>query len=151
MGKLASPSARPSKIPTNRLARRKLRLNVSTTTYREQSRVFLAQASEELARGDLRQASEKGWGAAAQIVKAAAEARGWEHDGRSALYRVISNLVKETGDSDIRYLFAAAGNLYSYGDILDAEYIEFYLSRVRTLIEKVEALLPGGLNGGGRS
>ena len=124
---------------------------MSTTTHREQSKVFLAQASEELARGDLERASDMGWYAAAQIVKAAAEARGLEHDGRPALYRVISNLVKETGDSDIRYLFAAAGDLYSYGDILDAEYIEFYLSRVRTLMEKVEALLAGGLNGGGRS
>ena len=33
-----------------------------TTTYREQSRVFLSQAHEELAKGDLQQASEKGVG-----------------------------------------------------------------------------------------
>ena len=33
-----------------------------TTTYKEQSRVLLAQAFEELAKGDLAQASEKGWG-----------------------------------------------------------------------------------------
>ena len=52
-----------------------------TTTYREQSRVFLAQAHfEELAKGDLQQASEKGWGAASQMVKAIAQERtrnGW--------------------------------------------------------------------------
>ena len=49
-----------------------------TTTYREQSRrgVFLAQAHEELAKGDLQQASEKGWGAASQMVKAVAQERG---------------------------------------------------------------------------
>ena len=33
------------------------------------ARGFLTQAREELAKGDLRQASEKGWGAAAQMVK----------------------------------------------------------------------------------
>ena len=37
---------------------------------------MLDQANAELETGDLRQASEKGWGAAAQIVKAAAQNRG---------------------------------------------------------------------------
>ena len=40
-------------------------------------REFLARARAYLAEDDLLQASEKGWGAAAQMVKAAAEARGW--------------------------------------------------------------------------
>ena len=43
------------------------------TPYKNQSRVFLALAGDELSRGDLYQAAEKGWGAAAQIVKAAAD------------------------------------------------------------------------------
>ena len=54
---------------------------VSRLAYRDQSRAYLEQANEELARDDLRQASEKGWGAASQIVKAVAEERGWEHNG----------------------------------------------------------------------
>ena len=45
---------------------------VSRLAYRDQSRAYLEQANEELARDDLRQASEKGWGAASQIVKAVA-------------------------------------------------------------------------------
>ena len=49
---------------------------VSRLAYRDQSRAYLEQANEELARDDLRQASEKGWGAASQIVKAVAEERG---------------------------------------------------------------------------
>ena len=48
-------------------------------TYREAGRHLLAQAHAELEAGDLRQASEKGWGAAAQMVKAAAADRGWSH------------------------------------------------------------------------
>ena len=39
-------------------------------TYREASRQLIAQARAELEAGDLRQASEKAWGAAAQMAKA---------------------------------------------------------------------------------
>ena len=47
--------------------------------YRAAGRELLAQAKQELAAGDPRQASEKGWGAAAQMVKALAADRGWPH------------------------------------------------------------------------
>ena len=47
---------------------------MTTRTYHEASRALLAQAESELARDDVRQASEKGLGAAAQMVKAIAEA-----------------------------------------------------------------------------
>ena len=56
-----------------------------TTTYREQSRV--GQAYEEFAKGDFVQASEKGWGATAQIVKAIAQERGWSHNSHRDLYQ----------------------------------------------------------------
>ena len=122
---------------------------MSTTTYREQSRAFLAQASEELERGDLRQASEKGWGAAAQIVKAAADARGWEHDRHATLFRVVRELADESGDAELRYMFAVAGELHSnfYERFLDVEDVEAYLHRVAAFVDRVETLLPEGLNG----
>jgi hypothetical protein len=41
--------------------------------YRTASKQLLAQGFTELASGDARQASEKGWGAAAQMLKAVAE------------------------------------------------------------------------------
>ena len=43
----------------------------------------LDEAFEKLDQGDLRQASENGWGAAAQMVKAVAEERGWPQDDHS--------------------------------------------------------------------
>ena len=46
-------------------------------SYQERSQEFLGKAREELAAGDLEQASEKAWDAAAMIVKAVAEARGY--------------------------------------------------------------------------
>ena len=47
--------------------------------YRQQARNFLGKSREYLAEGDLHQASEKGWGAAAWMAKAVAETRGWEY------------------------------------------------------------------------
>ena len=126
---------------------------MSTTTYREQSRVFLAQASEEFERGDLRQASEKGWGAASQIVKAAADARGWEHNNHNLLFRVVRGLVQETDDPDIMHLFAAAGELHGnfYEGLFEGVDVAMRLRSAALLVEKVEVLLPGGPNGDGRA
>ena len=70
------------------------------TTYREQSRIFLGQAQEELSKGDLQQASEKGWGAAAHMVKAIAQRRGWYDRGHRSLQQVINELHDETNDSE---------------------------------------------------
>ena len=49
-------------------------------TYRAAGKELFGQAIQELADGGPRQASEKGWGAAAQMVKAMAEQRGWQHN-----------------------------------------------------------------------
>ena len=48
-------------------------MTMTTQTYQQASQRFLAQAKEELAAGDLQQASEKGWEAAAHMLKAIAE------------------------------------------------------------------------------
>ena len=42
---------------------------MTTQTYQQASQRFLAQAKEEMAAGDLQQASEKGWVAATQMLK----------------------------------------------------------------------------------
>ena len=77
---------------------------VSRLAYRDQSRAYLEQANEELARDDLRQASEKGWGAASQIVKAVAEEREWEHNGHWELHNVasLSRIHRWTGMDGVR-------------------------------------------------
>ena len=65
---------------------------MSTQTYHQASEHFPAQARGELSDGGLTQASEKGWGTAAQILKAVAEQRGWEHEEHRHLSRVASRL-----------------------------------------------------------
>ena len=96
---------------------------MTTHAYRSASRRLLEQARVELAAGDVRQASEKGWEAAAQMVKAVAQQRGWDHDGHGLLFRAAQRLRNETGDWDIPRRFAVAGSLHSnfYEDWLEAE------------------------------
>ena len=111
-------------------------------TYQTASRHLLAQARAELAAGDTRQASEKGWGAAARMVKSIAEQRGWEHRNHAALYRVIRRLVDETGDEDIKRLFNTAGNLHVnfYENWNNAENVASDLADVGRFLDKLEPL-----------
>ena len=85
---------------------------MTTQKYQQATERFLAQARQGLAVGDLPQASEKGWGATAQILKAVAEQRGWEHDRHRHYLRITSRLRSETGDGDIRRLFNTASALH---------------------------------------
>ncbi len=112
-------------------------------THREQSRLFLAQAYEELARGDLPQASEKGWGAAAQVLKEIALERGWSNSKHRDINQAVWEMVRETGDDELSGLFSAASNLHV--NFYDLEYPSHYISalllQVERSVDKVEALL----------
>ena len=79
-----------------------------TTTYQEQSRIFLAQAHEELNNGDQIKACEYGWKAAAHMLKAVADKRGWEHEDERDLFDIVEMLLIETGDSELATLFACS-------------------------------------------
>ena len=116
---------------------------MASQRYHAASRQLLAQSRQELARGDVRQASEKGWGAAAQIVKAIAEQRDWPHRSHAALYDVISRLISETGDIEIRRLFDVAGNLHMnfYEDWNNADNVGGSLNDVERFLDKIESLI----------
>lgn len=103
---------------------------------------FMEKARVCLADDDLLQASEKGWGAAAQAVKAIAEARGWRHKAHVELYRVIDRLAQETGDRELVDLFGAAGNLHVnfYEGWLTRRMVEQYLTRVEELLDKLHSI-----------
>ncbi|MCY4622834.1 MAG: PaREP1 family protein [bacterium] len=116
---------------------------MTTLTYQDAARHLLAQGIEELTEGDSRQASEKGWGAAAQMIKAVASSRGWKHDSHASLYRVIDRLVKETGDDGIRSRFGVANGLHQnfYENWAGADYVAGGLADVRGLLDRLEPLL----------
>ena len=116
---------------------------MTSRAYQVASRQLLRQGREELAGGDVRQASEKGWGAAAQIVQAVAQRRSWDHEGRRELFRVAGRLRNETGDQEVRRLFGLAHHLHanSCEDWLDAETVAEGLDDVERLIDKLEPLV----------
>ena len=116
---------------------------MSQTSYTSRSRTHLFQASEELAKGDLCQASEKGWGSAAEMVKVVAAVRGWEHGSHRELFNVVDRLVVDTRDEDIRSQFLMAGQLHTnfYEGWLSRAAVEATLSNVTRFVEKMEGLL----------
>ena len=121
----------------------RMRNAVTTQKYRNDSRTLLAQARAELAQGDVRQASEKGWGVAALMLKAIAEQRGWEHGKHRHLSRVASRLRAETGDRDIYRWYQVADALHgnSYEDETAPEDIDDSLNDVERLLDKLEPVL----------
>ena len=116
---------------------------MTTQQYKQASGHFLAQARQELADGDLAQASEKGWGATVQILKAVAEHRGWEHSRHRHHLVTVSRLRSETGDGDIRRLFAVASDLHEnfYENTLPAFEVAESLDDVEALLDKLRPLL----------
>ena len=111
--------------------------------YHDGSRKFLAQARQELAAGDVPQASEKGWGAAALMVKAICQQRGWDHQKHGALFNAVSRLVNETGDEDLNIGFHIANslhvNFYEHWDTADR--VEQGLNNVERFVDRLEPLL----------
>ena len=116
---------------------------MTTQQYQQSSEHFLAQARRELAAGDLAQASEKGWGATTQMLKAIADQRGWEHNRHRHYHRTASRLRAETGDGDIFRLFSVASALHEnfYENDMDAALVAESLDDVEALLHKLRPLL----------
>ena len=104
---------------------------------------MLEQAGRELAAGDVLQASEKGWGAAAHTVKAIAEQRGWRHERHGDLFTVARGVADELEQPRIRELFSLASvlhrNFYE-GWYTEAD-VESGLEGVRELLGLLEEAL----------
>ncbi len=78
--------------------------------HRSLAEKFLREAEELLAKGDYVQACEKAWGAAAQIVKAAAAKKGKELKSHGELWRFVSEIAGE--DRELRRLWSRANSLH---------------------------------------
>ena len=114
---------------------------------------FLTKAYEYLADGDLLQASEKGWGATAQQVKAVAESRGWPHDSHRELYRIVRQLAQETDDERLRNLFRSANDLHQnfYEGRMLADDVEDTLKDVEEIMSRLRPLLAATPSGNGQA
>ena len=82
--------------------------------YRQQSRIFLGKAREYLAEGDLHQASEKGWGSAAWMAKAVAEAQGWSYTRHDEFFAVMHRAEDLLGDRRINRFLRTANRLHGF-------------------------------------
>ncbi|MCY3538687.1 MAG: PaREP1 family protein [bacterium] len=114
-----------------------------TLTYQDAARELLSKALVELEAGDVRQVSEKGWGAAAQMVKAVAESRGWRHNSHVLLLKTINLIACEIGDQRIKTLFGMAGYLHQnfYENRADEEFVTQGLQDVRDLLDRLNPLV----------
>ena len=82
---------------------------------------FLEVSEREFAAGDVLQGSEKLWGAAAHVVMAAAQQRGWPYGKHGNLKTVAQRLYRETGDSIFREGFSTAEKFHAnyYHDFME--------------------------------
>ena len=109
------------------------------------SQQFLEKARLELANGELQQASEKGWGAAVQMLKAIAEQRGgdWEHGRHRHFSKVASRLRSELGNRDLYRYYRVAEGLHSnfYEGGMTEEEIAEDLQDIEQFLELLEPLI----------
>ena len=111
--------------------------------HEERSRHFLALVNDELARGELEEASNKVWGAAAHAIKAVAERRGWEHHAHALLEPAVYRLVHEEHaprELLIQYITASTYHQRFYGRPPEAEYIRAGKELIGQLIDTLESL-----------
>jgi HEPN domain-containing protein len=120
-------------------------MNDKVRFYLQQSDEFWRQAEVELREGNLRQASEKSWGAASQMVKAYAQQRGLRHNGHAWLFQAVDEIANELKDEKLKNPFGLAGMLHTnfYEGWLTEGQVKSYVSRVREFCDKVRELIEG--------
>ena len=116
--------------------------NQGLNKHAELSRWCMEEAENYLRRRRNIQASEKGWGAAAQALKAVAEERGWNHGSHTLIVDVAQQVADEQGRPDLVDLFAFGQLLHVnfYDDVLGTDTIRIYLDRVKSLLPELERI-----------
>ncbi len=105
-------------------------------------KALLQQAQEELDKGDLIQASEKVWGAAAHSLKSVAEKWSWHHQSHFRLRAAVSYIAQERNRSDLRLLFGFLENLHqNYYEVeWDADEVEDGVKAAQTFTEGMDKI-----------
>jgi HEPN domain-containing protein len=105
---------------------------------------LLKQAREELVKGDLRQAGEKAWGAAALALKGLA----YQRDAvrlvsHGELWQYVSKLEEEFQDKELSRLWRSASSMHVnfYEGWADKRHVEGAIEDVEKLLEKLKKLL----------
>ena len=118
----------------------------------EQARDYWSKWPAHLAEGDYCQAGEKGWGTVAQLTKAVATLRSWEHYDHVAIQEALTALARESSDDELDILrgLRAAESLHGnfYEVYMDGRVAEVALEDVRPLLDVLWDLLPEQYTGG---
>ncbi len=116
---------------------------MSVEKYLELNGKYLREAEEFLTRGDLTQASEKLWGAAAEILKAVAAKRGMEIGTHASLWEYLSKLTEEHPDWGLTELFAMASALHTnfYEGWMTLGAVQIYAGGLGEFVGKLRRLL----------
>ena len=112
--------------------------------YAAMSQEYMARAEGYLRQGDLKQASEKSWGATACALKSIAEERGWHHQSHSLLNDISGQIVDELGRDDLRSLFAVARSMHQnfYENWFQEDEVEYGVNTVKTYLSELESVSP---------
>ena len=122
-------------------------MQLTTASYRASARHLLRQANFEFQQGDLRQASEKAWGAVAQITKAYAQnlTPPTYHRSHRSLKNIARNLAQITANRDLLMLFNAGRtppHVNFCEDILSAAAVQAGIQDAADYVTLAEARLP---------
>jgi uncharacterized protein (UPF0332 family) len=100
---------------------------------------YLRDAEDLLQKGDFVQASEKFWGAAAEMVKAMAAKRGKEIRSHEGIYSFVDKLSEELNDPELLRLFGLASALHQnfYENWLSPKMVANYGEAVKELVAKL--------------
>lgn len=116
--------------------------NPESNKYAELSQWCLGEADNYLRRRNNIQASEKGWGAAAQALKAIAEERGWNHGGHGLIVDIAQQVADEEGHLELVGLFGTAQALHVnfHENWLSSDTVGIYLNDVKELLPELERI-----------
>jgi len=118
-------------------------MNKEAEHYLALSRKYFRDAHDMLGKDDYVQASEKLWGAAADMVKAVAMSKeNVDLKTHGDLWKYVTKLHLELKDPEISRMFGLANTLHQnfYEAMMTPEAVQVHAEAVRHFIEKLEKL-----------
>ena len=117
----------------------------SPEKYAAMSQCYMEQADEEFLKGNLGQASNKAWGAAALALKSIAERRGWNHNRHGLLYDISGQMADELGRPELRRLFRSANAMHQnyYEDWMAADEVRDGIDDAKAYLRELERAQAG--------
>lgn len=113
----------------------------SSEKYAAMSQRYIEQADEEFKKGDLGQASNKAWGAAALALKSIAERRGWNHNKHGLLYDISGQVADELALPHLRARLRSATAMHQnyYEDWMAVDDVRDGIEDAKTYLRELEA------------